>query len=72
MAVFIPEGEWQLEATHLRDRRYAVRPKGCLGTCGWIGDFAWTVVYVNARSEREAVRKAMIRLVYDFREDEHG
>lgn len=52
----------ELEATHLRDNRYAVRPKGCLGTCGWISykdaSIPWTVIYVNARNETEALRKA--------------
>lgn len=47
----------ELEATHLRGNRYAVRPKGSLGTCGW-SPFPWTVVYVTARSEDAAVKKA--------------
>lgn len=52
----------ELEAIHLRDNRYAVRPKGCLGTCGWISykdaSIPWTVTYVNARNADEALRKA--------------
>lgn len=44
----------ELEATHLRDNRYAVRPKGALGTCGWINGKAWQVVYVRARNAAEA------------------
>ena len=49
--------EHELEATHLRDRRYAVRPKGQLGTCGsW--PCLWQVAYVNARSANEAIAKA--------------
>lgn len=51
----------ELEATHLRDNRYAVRPKGQLGTCGWHPK-AWTVVYVNARNAEEAIRKAKAKL----------
>jgi hypothetical protein len=47
----------QLEATHLRGRRWAVRPAGQLGTCGW-HPYAWTVIYVNASNAAEAVRKA--------------
>jgi hypothetical protein len=47
-----------LEATHLRDNLYAVRPVGRLGTCGWIVGYAWTVCYVRAKSANEAVRKA--------------
>lgn len=47
----------ELEADHLRDSRYAVRPKGQLGTCGW-HPVPWTVAYVNARSEADAVKKA--------------
>lgn len=46
-----------LEATYLRGNRWAVRPKGNLGTCGWINGIPWTVRYVNARSAEEAVRK---------------
>lgn len=49
------------EATHLRDRRWAVRPKGRLGTCGWIGDVAWTVVYVTADDARQALARAAKR-----------
>lgn len=45
-----------LEATHLRGNRWAVRPKGQLGTCGWFPQ-AWTVIYVNASSAQEAIRK---------------
>ena len=48
----------KLEATHLRDNRYAVRPEGTLGTCGWIGGKAWTVIYVNASNPAEAIKKA--------------
>ena len=46
-----------LEATSLRDGRWAVRPAGQLGTCGW-HPRPWTVVYVNAPSADIAVRKA--------------
>jgi hypothetical protein len=44
--------------TRLRGRRWAVRPEGQLGTCGW-SPCAWTVIYVNASNAAEAVRKAM-------------
>lgn len=47
------------EATHLRDNRYAVRPAGAVGTCGWT-PVPWIVVYVNARSVNEALRKAAL------------
>ena len=44
-------------ATHLRGRRFAVRPEGQLGTCGsW--PVLWTVIYVNASSATDALRKA--------------
>ncbi len=45
------------EAVHLRDNRYAVSPVGQLGTCGFY-PVPWTVIYVNARSEQEALIKA--------------
>ncbi len=48
----------ELEATILRDNNYAVRPKGCLGTMGWKDGIAWTIVYVNAKNEKEAIQKA--------------
>lgn len=48
----------EMEATHLRDRKYAVRPKGCLGTCGWADGVAWIVQCVTANSESDAIRKA--------------
>lgn len=48
----------ELEATALRDGRYAVRPIGRLGTCGFYPR-AWTVYIVKARNEEEAIRKAV-------------
>lgn len=45
------------EAEHLRGNRWAVHPEGQLGTCGWHPK-PWQVVYVNARSESDALRKA--------------
>ena len=45
------------EATQLRGNRYAVRPEGQLGTCGWY-PAAWTVLYVNASSPKAALKKA--------------
>jgi hypothetical protein len=49
--------EHTLEATHLRGNRYAVRPAGQLGTCGYY-PYAWTVHYVNAKNPQDAIRKA--------------
>lgn len=49
----------EYEATHLRNNQYAVRPKGQLGTCGFY-PVPWTVVYVTARSEQDALRKARL------------
>ena len=46
----------EMEATHLRGRTYAIRPKGALGTCGW-SPKPWTVIYVQANSALEAIRK---------------
>ena len=47
----------ELEATPLRDGKWAVRPKGQLGTCGF-HPIPWTVQYIRARSAAEAIRKA--------------
>lgn len=47
----------EYEATELKPGRYAVRPKGQLGTCGWY-PAPWTVIYVTARTANEAIRKA--------------
>ncbi len=48
----------EYEATPLRDNRYAVRPKGRLGTCGFY-PIPWTVIYVKASSPEDAIRKAL-------------
>ena len=48
----------EMTATRLRENLWAVRPKGSLGTCGWIGGKSWTVQYVRAQSADEALRKA--------------
>jgi hypothetical protein len=48
----------ELEAVHLRDNRYAVRPVGCLGTDGWQKGRAWSVIFITARSADEAIKKA--------------
>jgi hypothetical protein len=47
-----------LEATRVYGTRYAVRPEGRLGTCGWVDGKAWVVIYVDATSEEAAIRKA--------------
>lgn len=44
-------------ATEIRKGRYAVRPFGRFGTCGWIDGQAWTVTYINARNASEAMLK---------------
>ena len=46
-----------LEATKLRGRKWAVRPKGQLGTCGFY-PYPWAVVYVTAKSAEEAIETA--------------
>lgn len=43
----------ELEATNMGRFRWAFRPKGQLGTCGW-HPHPWEVVYVTAINEREA------------------
>ena len=51
------------EAVHLRGNRYAVRPVGKLGTCGWHSDGRpWAVTYTDARSADDAVKKVEARL----------
>jgi hypothetical protein len=52
----------KLEATHLRGNRWAVRPEGCLGTCGWRNGKFWIVAYVNASSADKAIAKAQPRM----------
>ena len=51
-------GTKELEATHLSGRRWAVRPAGALGTCGWSPE-PWTVIYVTASDAQTAVQKAL-------------
>lgn len=48
----------KLEATKLHGNKWAVRPEGQLGTCGYF-PYAWTVIYVTAASAEAAIRKAM-------------
>jgi hypothetical protein len=58
--------DMRLEATPLRDNRWAVKPAGRLGTHGWIMHYGaitpWHVVYVNARTESAAIKKATQQL----------
>jgi hypothetical protein len=49
--------ESELEATHLRDDLWAVRPKGQIGTCGFFPR-AWTVVFQKAPSAEKAILRA--------------
>lgn len=51
-----------LEATSLGNGRYAVRPRGQLGTCGWY-PWAWTAVFITARNAADAIRKARPAMV---------
>ena len=37
------------DATKLRNGKWAIRPVGYLGTCGWINGVPWTVKYVNKK-----------------------
>ena len=48
----------RLEALLLREGRYAVRPAGQLGTCGW-SPIPWDVCYVNAHNPGAAIRRAL-------------
>lgn len=47
---------YELEATKLRNNRWAVQPKGQVGTTGFYPE-PWDVVYVNASSAAEAIKK---------------
>lgn len=51
----------KLSATSMGRGRYAVRPEGRLGTCGF-HPAPWTVVYVTARSPIHARAKARERV----------
>jgi hypothetical protein len=51
----------KLSATSMGRSRYAVRPEGQLGTCGF-HPAPWTVVYVTARSPIHARAKARERV----------
>jgi hypothetical protein len=58
----------KLSAIHMGRRRYAVRPAGKLGTCGFLpaepggNAVAWQVVYVTARSPVHACAVARDRV----------
>jgi len=64
-----PPNPPNMSATHLRTGKWAVRPAGQLGTCGWYPK-PWTVVYVSASSEAEALRKAAPLLPHSLTEEE--
>ena len=49
--------EVEMEATHLSGSKYAVRPKGQLGTCGFY-PCPWAVQYVRAGNAVDAVLRA--------------
>lgn len=47
----------KLVAERLRRNTWTVRPENQLGTCGYF-PYPWTIEYVTAHSEQEALRKA--------------
>lgn len=49
-----------LTATPLHPRRWAVRPAGQLGTCGWFPR-PWAAVFVSAPTPADAIRRALKR-----------
>lgn len=57
----------ELEATQLRNGKWAVRPKGQLGTCGFY-PVAWHVVFVKAATPKQAITKAGNRIFARIRE----
>ena len=50
----------QLEATEINPGKYAVRPKGALGTHGWIKDKPWQIQYIKAGSAEQAIELAAL------------
>ena len=52
----------QLEATEIRHSEYAVRPKGALGTHGWIKGKPWQVQYIKADSAKQAIEMAALEI----------
>ena len=58
------EMQKQLEATEIRPGHFAVRPKGTLGTHGWINNKPWQVHYVKAGSPELAIGKAALENRY--------
>lgn len=46
-----------LEATHLRQNLWCVRPAGSLGTCGF-HPVPWTTQIIRAKSAEAAIRAA--------------
>lgn len=54
---WILRGDIIAEATPLRDGLWAVRPEGKCGTCGF-HPASWTVIYVMARNEADALNRA--------------
>lgn len=55
------EMQKHLEATELRAGYFAVRPKGALGTHGWINNRPWEVQYIKAASAEKAVETAALK-----------
>lgn len=55
----------QMEATQISPGQYAVRPKGALGTHGWIKGKPWQVQYIKATSAEQAIEKAALELKHD-------
>jgi hypothetical protein len=49
------------EATYVTGTLYAVRPKGALGTCGWVENIAWSIQYVHATDAADAINKTVAR-----------
>lgn len=52
----------QLQAEHINGNVWVVRPKGCLGTMGWVRGRAWDAVLVKARDASEAIERAKAKV----------
>lgn len=46
----------ELEAEYIKPRKFCVKPKNQLGTCGWYPR-PWTALFITAKNEKDAINK---------------